>query len=142
MTTGNLWSYCGQSLAGLRLLTEVSIGYKKSLVKTLLNTLFTEQAEWPDVCALKHFLLIFFLRYSKIKKIVVHSNTIYRNSCYFVIDSQVCQKFSIHIIRKSKSMLMFLINPSIRFTGRYLKPSQHLRWRSGDHIPIIISHIR
>ena len=30
------------------------------------------------------------------------------------------------IIRKNKSVLMFLINPSNCFTETYLKPSQHL----------------
>ena len=33
----------------------------------------------------------------------------------------------IQVIRKNKSILMFLINPSNCFTGMYLKPSQHLR---------------
>ena len=33
----------------------------------------------------------------------------------------------IQIIRKNKSVLMFLINPSNCFTGTYLKPSQQLR---------------
>ena len=36
----------------------------------------------------------------------------------------------IQIIRKNKSILMFLINPSNCFTGTHLKPSQHLRLRS------------
>ena len=36
----------------------------------------------------------------------------------------------IQIIRKNKSILMFLVDPSNFFTGKYLKPSQHLRWRS------------
>ena len=31
------------------------------------------------------------------------------------------------IIRKNKSLLMFLIDPSNCFPGTYLKPSQHLR---------------
>ena len=35
-----------------------------------------------------------------------------------------------HIIRKNKSVLMFLINPSNCFTETYLKPSQHLRRNS------------
>ena len=35
----------------------------------------------------------------------------------------------VQIIRKNKSILMFLTNPSNCFTGTYLKPSQHLRWR-------------
>ena len=34
------------------------------------------------------------------------------------------------IIRKNKSVLMFLINPSNCFTETYLKPSQHLRRNS------------
>ena len=29
VATGNFWTYCGQSLAGLCLLTEVNTGYKK-----------------------------------------------------------------------------------------------------------------
>ena len=36
----------------------------------------------------------------------------------------------IHIIRKNKSVLMFLINPSNYFTETYLKSSQHLRRNS------------
>ena len=36
----------------------------------------------------------------------------------------------IQIIRKNKSVLMFLINSSNCFTEMYLKPSQHLRSRS------------
>ena len=36
----------------------------------------------------------------------------------------------IHIIRKNKSVLMFLINPSTDFTETYLKSSQHLRRNS------------
>ena len=35
-----------------------------------------------------------------------------------------------YIIRKNKSVLMFLINPSNCFTETYLKPSQHLRRNS------------
>ena len=35
-----------------------------------------------------------------------------------------------HIIRKNKSVLMFLINPGNCFTETYLKPSQHLRRNS------------
>ena len=33
---------------------------------------------------------------------------------------------TIQIIRKNKSNLMLLINPSNCFTGTFLKPSQHL----------------
>ena len=33
----------------------------------------------------------------------------------------------IQIIRKNRSVLMFLINPSNRLSGTYLKPLQHLR---------------
>ena len=54
----------------------------------------------------------------------------YPNTWYFVIDSQVCQKFDqiiIHIIRENKSISMFLINRSNCFTGTYLKLLQHLR---------------
>ena len=36
-------------------------------------------------------------------------------------------KTIIQIIRKNKSILIFLINPSNYFKGTYLKPSQHLR---------------
>ena len=63
MTTGNLWSYGRQSLAGLRLLTEVSIGYKKSLVKTLLK-LYPQNKRNGQMCAHSNIFLTDF--FSKI----------------------------------------------------------------------------
>ena len=52
MTTGNFWTYCGQSLAGLYLFTEVRYRiYKKKVVKTLLNISLAVKTEWPKVWA-------------------------------------------------------------------------------------------
>ena len=45
-----LATYCGQSLAGLRLFTEVRYRIsKKSVVKTLLNIFLTVKKELPNV---------------------------------------------------------------------------------------------
>ena len=51
-------------------------------------------------------------------------HTIYQNNLYFVKSSD---QIIIQIIRKTISILMFLIKPNNCFTGRYLKPSQHRR---------------
>ena len=107
MTTGGFRTYCAQSLAGLCL-----TGYqKKKCCENFIKKL--TKCKHPTVFST-------ILRYSKIKKIVIH--TIYQNNLYFVKSSD---RIIIQIIRKTKSILMFLIKPNNCFTGRYLKPSQH-----------------
>ena len=50
MATGNFCTYCGQSLEGLCLFTEVRYRIsKKSVVKTLLNIFLTAKTERPNV---------------------------------------------------------------------------------------------
>ena len=50
--TSNFWTYCGQSLAGLCLFTEVKYKiWRESLMKTLLNIFINIKTEWPNVWA-------------------------------------------------------------------------------------------
>ena len=61
IATSNFWTYFGQNLAGLYLLSEVRYRIsQKSVLKTLLNILIIVKMKWPNV---------WILRYSKIKKL-------------------------------------------------------------------------
>ena len=69
------------------------------------------------------------LKYSKIK-IVVHSKPFIKIIAILLLIVRFAKSSDqtiIQIIRKDKSNLMLLINPSNCFTATYLKPSQHLR---------------
>ena len=67
---------------------------------------------------------------SKIKKIVAYSKPFIRIIYILLLIVKFAKSSDqtiIQVIRKKKSILMFLTNPSNCFTETYLKPSQHLR---------------
>ena len=132
MITENFWTYCGQGLVGSSLFTEARYRIEKSVVKTLLNIFLTAKTEWPNVWT-PSFLTILNSKILSDKKIVGHSKPFIKIIDILLLIVRFVKSSDqaiIQIIRKNKSILIFLINPSNCFTGTYLKPSQQLRWRS------------
>ena len=83
------------------------------------------------------------LRCSKIKKNVLHSKPFIKIIGILLLISRFVKSWDqtiIQIIRKNKSLLMFLINNNNFFVETYLKPSHHLRWSSAWHYFEAFSH--
>ena len=132
MTTGNFWTYCGQSLAGLCLFTEFRYRTLKKTCSENFIDYFSHSKNGMVKCVTpKIFQWFWILRYSQIKKVVVHSKPFIKAIDILLLKVRFVKSSDQTIIqimnKKNKSILIFLFNPSNCFTGTYLNPSQHLR---------------
>ena len=102
MATGCFWNYCGQSLAGLSLFTEVDTGYqKKSLVKTLLN-IFLIVKQNDQMCEhQKIFSTILKSKTFQHKKIWVYSKPFIKIIGSLLLIVRFFQKVQIRLLFKS-----------------------------------------
>ena len=127
-------------------------GFSNAFQKLFFKT--ASELMWPDPCSVMSVygnkmqdikkkcsenIIEFFLHSkngmvkfvsTKIKEIVVHSKPFIKIIGIFLLIVRFVRSSDqtiLEIIRKNKSVLTFLINPSNCFTWTYLKLSQHLR---------------
>ena len=125
MATGNFLTYCG--LAGLRLFREVRYRISQKKYSENFIEYFTQSKNEMTKCVSSQ---IFFPRFwiprcSKIRKIAVHSKSSIKIVGILLLLVSFLKSWIqsiIQIIRKNKSVFIFLINCNSSFTV-YLKRS-------------------
>ena len=133
IATGDFWACYGQSLTGFYLFVGVRSGYQKRFSENLIEYFSHSKNGMADCVSTQKFFNDFKFWD---KRIVVHNKWFIKISGILLLIVKFVKSSDQTIIQiiRNKSVLMFLINPSNCFTvtlwGMYLKPLQHLKWRS------------